>query len=83
MTSHSYFVVMIDYGKNGLEAIVRPDETRREIVALIKSSEYKNIAFIHFIDDGMVDDVTHELIDLAELELKEDCRAARAQEVAA
>jgi len=77
-TKHSYFIVMIDYGQRGLEATVQPEITRREIVARIKSGEYQNIAFIHHVDDLLVEDVTGELIDAAELELKEDYRRARA-----
>lgn len=81
-TSHSYYVVMIDYGKRGLEAVAKPEQTRRDIVACIKSHEYQNIVFIHFIDGLFVEDVTSELIDAAELELKDEYRAARAVEVA-
>lgn len=65
-----YFVVMIDFGRKGLEAVVQPEITRRNIVDRIKSGEYQNIAWIHFVDDGMIDDVTSELIDAAEAELK-------------
>ncbi len=75
--SHSYFVVMIDYGQRGLEAIVQPEVTRREVIARIKSHEYQDIVFIHHVDDGLVEDVTSELIDAAELELKEEHRARR------
>jgi hypothetical protein len=77
-TSHSYFVVMIDFGARGLEAIVQPEITRREVVARIKSHEYQNIVFIHHVDGLFVEDVTSELIDAAELELKDEYRAARA-----
>ncbi len=66
----SYYAVFIDHGRRGLEAVVDPEITRTGVVARIKSGEYSNIAFIHFVDDGMVDDVTVELIDAAELELK-------------
>ncbi|WP_315731743.1 MULTISPECIES: hypothetical protein [unclassified Bradyrhizobium] len=66
----SYFVVMADYGRRGLEAVVDPEITRQGVIDRIKSGEYQNIAFIQFVDDGMVDDVTDELIDAAELELR-------------
>ncbi len=66
----SYYAVFIDYGRRGLEAVVDPEINRAGVVARIKSGEFQNIAFIHFVDDGMVDDVTVELIDAAELELK-------------
>lgn len=77
-TTHSYYVVMIDFGKRGREAIVDPEITRREVVSRIKSHEYQNIVFIHHVDGMLVEDVTSELIDAAELELKDEYRAARA-----
>jgi hypothetical protein len=45
-----YFVVMIDYGRRGREAIVDPEITRREVVARVTSGEYNNISFIQEID---------------------------------
>jgi hypothetical protein len=69
---------MIDFGRRGLEAIVQPEITRREVIARIKSGEYRDIAFIHHVDGLLVEDVTSELIDAAELELKDEYRAARA-----
>jgi hypothetical protein len=39
-----YFVVMIDYGHRGREAIVDPEITRREVISRIASGEYRNIA---------------------------------------
>jgi hypothetical protein len=59
---HSYFVVMIDYGRKGLEAIVDPEITRREVVARIRSGEYRDIAFIHHIEGSTVSDVTEEIV---------------------
>jgi len=57
-----YFVVMIDYGRRGREAIVDPEITRRGVVARVASGEYKNISFIHEIADRSVDDVTAEIL---------------------
>jgi hypothetical protein len=57
-----YFVVMIDYGRRGREAIVDPEVTRREVVARVASGEYKNISFIHEVADRSVDDVTEEIL---------------------
>jgi hypothetical protein len=51
-----YFVVMIDYGRRGREAVVDPEVTRREVIARVASGEYKNISFIHEIVDRSVDD---------------------------
>ena len=47
-----YFVVMIDYGRRGREAIVDPEITRREVISRIVSGEYSNISFIHEIADS-------------------------------
>jgi len=57
-----YFVVMIDYGRRGREAIVDPEITRREVIARVASGEYKNISFIHEIADVVVDDITAEIL---------------------
>jgi len=63
--SHSYFVVMIDYGRRGLEAIVQPERTRRDVVAMIQSGELTDIAFIHAVDGLFIEDITDELLDEA------------------
>jgi hypothetical protein len=57
-----YFVVMIDYGRRGREAIVDPEITRREVVSRVASGEYKNISFIHEIADLAVNDITAEIM---------------------
>ena len=57
-----YFVVMIDYGRRGREAIVDPEITRREVISRVASGEYKNISFIHEIADVAVDDITAEIL---------------------
>ena len=57
-----YFVVMIDYGRRGREAVVDPEVTRRDVVARVASGEYKNISFIHEIVDHAVDDVTEAIL---------------------
>ena len=62
-----YFVVMIDYGRRGREAIVDPEITRREVVSRIASGEYANISFIHEIADRSVEDVTEEILSEAAL----------------
>lgn len=63
---HSYFVVMIDYGRRGQEAVVDPEITRREVVSRIASGEYSNIVFIHEVIGWHVYDVTDELKDAAQ-----------------
>ena len=67
MANHSYFVVAIDYGRRGIEAIVDPEITRREVVFRIRTGEYKDVSFIHHIHDGICEVVTDELIAEAAL----------------
>lgn len=62
-----YFVVMIDYGRRGREAVVDPEMTRRDVVARVASGEYNNISFIHEVADRSVDDVTEEILSEAAL----------------
>ena len=70
----SYFVVMIDHGSRGYEAVVDPALDRDAIVRLIKSGEYSDIAFIHHISNGRAETVTADLIG--------DAMALREAEVA-
>jgi hypothetical protein len=62
-----YFVVMIDYGRRGREAVVDPEITRREVISRVMSGEYKNISFIHEIADSTIDDITAEILAEAAL----------------
>jgi hypothetical protein len=62
-----YFVVMIDYGRRGREAVVDPEITRREVISRIASGEYKNISFIHEVADCSVEDVTADILSEAAL----------------
>jgi hypothetical protein len=62
-----YFVVMIDYGRQGREAIVDPEITRREVISRVVSGEYSNISFIHAVADRSVDDITAEILAEAAL----------------
>jgi hypothetical protein len=62
-----YFVVMIDYGRRGREAVVDPEITRREVVSRVASGEYRNISFIHEIADSVVEDITADILTEAAL----------------
>ena len=62
-----YFVVMIDYGRRGREAVVDPEITRREVVSRIASGEYQNVSFIHEIAENIVEDVTEAVLSEAAL----------------
>ena len=57
-----YFVVMIDYGRRGREAIVDPEITRRDVISRVASGEYSNISFIHEIADSSAEDVTDDIM---------------------
>lgn len=79
----SYFVVMVDYGNTGREAVVDPEVTRQGVIARLISGEYRGeISFIHHIADGLQEDVTCELIEAAESALKTEARD-RADQIAA
>jgi hypothetical protein len=67
MTGMQYFVVMIDYGRRGREAIVDPEITRREVISRVASGEYRNISFIHEIADSTVEDITADILAEAAL----------------
>ena len=62
-----YFVVMIDYGRRGREAVVDPETTRREVISRVASGEYSNICFIHEVADRAVEDVTETILAEAAL----------------
>lgn len=57
----TYYVVMIDHGRSGREAVVNPELTKRNVVEMIASGEYSDILFIHEVADGVATDVTLEL----------------------
>jgi len=61
----AYFVVMRDHGKLGREAVVDPEITRREVISRIRSREYKDIVFIHYVSADGVENVTDEIMDAA------------------
>jgi hypothetical protein len=64
--NHSYFVVMRDHGRLGMEAVVDPEITRAGVVDRLKSGEWDKVVFIHHVADGLIEDVTDVLIDEAE-----------------
>lgn len=62
-----YFVLMIDDGQRGREAIVDPEITRREVISRVVSGEYRNISFIHEVADSSVEDITADILAEAAL----------------
>lgn len=71
--SHSYFVVMVDYGRDtskvhGLEAVVSPEMTRSGALEKVREvlGDGNEIAFVHHIRMNDVPaDVTEELVNEA------------------
>lgn len=63
----SYFVIMLNF-RTGLEAIVHPEDTRRATIDRVREAlgDGNEIAFIHYVHDGVVEDVTAELIAAAD-----------------
>ncbi len=57
-----YFVVMEDFRSAGQEAIVQPELDRAEIISRLKTRDYKDVVFIHHVHDGILEDVTLQLI---------------------
>jgi hypothetical protein len=58
---------MIDYGRRGLEAVVDPEITERGVIARLQCGEYTNVAFVHLVKNGAVEDVTDSLLSRAGL----------------
>ena len=70
-TIPTYFVVMIDHGRRGREAVIDPEITRSEVIARLQSGEYTDVLFIQMVAPGEVpQDVTDDLIGAAQLELE-------------
>lgn len=77
----SYYTVFVEYNQlgrfSGVEAIVDPELTRADIIDRLRSGEYASktsrVVQIDHTCDGLVENVTHELIEAAE-------QAARALE---
>ena len=67
------YILMIDYGTDvrkvhGLEAIVKPELTRQNIVDQARDvlARGDSIAFVKFIDGNWIEDCTAEIVSEAE-----------------
>lgn len=71
--SHSYFVVMVNFGRKGSEAIVDPEMTARGAVDLVRDMLAKGngIDFVHHVHHGEIEDVTDNVLN-ASLLISED-----------
>ena len=80
-TSHSYFVALMDYGKNGFEALpVNPEFTKQNIVDEILKSRTGELVHVKHIDGNYCEDVTDDiraLLSQVTSEIERDDRAAR------
>ena len=68
-----FYILMIDYGRRGREAVVDPEHTRREIVAQARdviAGADKRIAFIKFVDGNLVEDVTADVVAEARADIE-------------
>lgn len=63
----SYFVICVDYGRKGREAIVDPEMTFRGAVEKVREiiGDGHEIAFIHHIQGSLISDVTEEMVETA------------------
>lgn len=60
-----YFVVMVELGHRGREAIVDPEMTRAAVVERLRNRAYGEISFIHRIHGDECHVVTNELLNEA------------------
>ena len=62
-----FYILMVDYRKvfcPGMEAVVSPEFTRRQIVDQVRSihNEGRNrVVFVKFVDGNFIEDVTEEI----------------------
>jgi hypothetical protein len=71
-TIPTYFVVMIDHGRRGREAVVDPEITRNEVIARLQSGEYTDVLFIQLVAPGEVPrDVTDEIVMEADVMIEQ------------
>jgi hypothetical protein len=65
-----YFILMLDYGRRGLEAVVHPEQTRSDVVAEVRdilSSSDRKLVHVKFIDGDDCEDITDDIIEAAAL----------------
>jgi hypothetical protein len=74
MIRHSFYILMIDYGRTGMEAVVQPEQTRRSVIEEVRGiiSEGRNsVAFVKFVDGNYIEDCTDDIVSAAEAQLLE------------
>ena len=79
--SHSYYVALMDYGKDGFEALpVNPEFTMQNVVDEILKARNAELIHVKHIEGNYCEDVTEEvraLLSQVEHEIERDHRAAR------
>lgn len=67
MSPINYWVVMIDLGRYGSEAIVHPEISRADVLARVIDGNYSidRLVFIHHVHDGRAEDVTGAIVSEA------------------
>lgn len=55
------YIVMIDYGRAGLEASVIPGTSFKQIVREVLGGQFENIAYIHELRDWRQSDITADV----------------------
>lgn len=62
-----YWIIMVDFGRRGYEAIVHPEDSRSDTIARVKEAigDGYPIAHIKFVDGDEIQDVTDEFLHCA------------------
>ena len=69
MIQPDYFIVMIDYGKPGREAIVDPQDNWSDVIDRVREAQSDGftVSFVHHVHDGTVEDRSEEAFEAAVL----------------
>ena len=64
MTNPDYFVVMVDYGKTGREAVVDLNHSRTDALDLVREAlgDDHQVLFVHHIHDCGLEVITDDLL---------------------
>jgi hypothetical protein len=60
-----FFILMVDYGRSGREAVVNPEHNRADIIAQARdllASRDRDIAFVKLVDGDSIEDVTAGIV---------------------
>lgn len=68
-----FYLLMKDYGgRNGLESIVHPEDTRSDIIIEVRdliTRDQVPVVFVKFIDGNHIFDCTEEIVDAARAQI--------------